>query len=75
MADTCTQLAGLNGGRIGDVARGIGGTLVSPPLNVSDVKRHFEDVKYLSQVVKLLRVVQHGVPTQPDNHSQTSRRR
>ena len=73
MADTCTQLAGLNGGRIGDVARGIGGTLVSPPLNVSDVKRCFEDVKCFSQVVEPLRVVQHGVPTKPNNHYQTSR--
>ena len=72
MVDTCTQLAGLNGGRIGDVARGIGGTLVSPLLNVSDVKRYFEYVKHLSQVVKLLlRVVQHGVPAQPNNYNQT----
>ena len=75
MADTCTQLAGLNGGRIGGIARGIGGTQVSPPLNVSDVKRYFEDVKYISQVVELLRVVQYGVPAQPNNHNQTSRRR
>ena len=62
MADTCTQLAGRNGGRIGDVARVIGGTLVSPPFNVSDVKRYFRDVKYILQVVELLRVVQLGVP-------------
>ena len=60
MADTCTQLAGPNGGRIGDVARGIGGPLVSPPLNVSDVKRYFGDVKQFPQVAELLRVVQHG---------------
>ena len=75
MVDTCTQLAGLSGGRVGDVARGIGGTLVSPPLNVSGVKRYFGDVKYLSQVVELLRVVQHGVPAKPSNNKQTSRRR
>ena len=62
MADTCTHLARLNGGRIGDVARGIGGTLVSPPLNVSDVNRYFGDVKKFPQVDDLLRVVQHGVP-------------
>ena len=29
MDDTCTQLDGLNGGRIGDTARGIGGTGVT----------------------------------------------
>ena len=73
MADTCTQQAGLNGGRIGDVARGIGGTLVSPPFNVSDVKRYLGDVKHSSQAVKLHRVVQHGVPAKPNNHKQTSR--
>ena len=64
MADTCTHLARLNGGRIGDVARGIGGTLVSPPLNVSDVKRYFGDVKKFPQVDDILRVVQHGVPAE-----------
>ena len=64
MADICTQLAGLSGGRIGDVARGIGGTLVSPPLNLSDVKRYFGDVKQFPQAAELLRVVQHGVPTE-----------
>ena len=64
MADTCTHLARLNGGRIGDVARGIGGTLVSPPLNVSDVKQYFGDVKELPQVDDLLRVLQHGVPAE-----------
>ena len=64
MADTCTHLARLNGGRIGDVARGIGGTLVSPPLNVSDVQRYFGDVEKFPQVDDLLRVLQHGVPAE-----------
>ena len=75
IVDTCTQLAGLNGGRIGDIARGTGGTLVSPLMTVSDVKRYFGDVKRFSQVVELLRVVQHGVPAKPNNHKQTLRRR
>ena len=64
MAGTCTQLARLNGGRIGDIARRIGGTLVSPPLNVRDVKRHFGDVKRFPQVAELIRVVQRGVSTE-----------
>ena len=45
MARTGTELVLLNGGRVGDVATGIGGTLVLPPLNVDDVKHHFEEVK------------------------------
>ena len=45
MARTGTELVLLNDGRVGDVATGIGGTLVLPPLNVDDVKHHFEEVK------------------------------
>ena len=45
MARTDTELVLLNDGRVGDVATGIGGTLVLPPLNVDDVKHHFEEVK------------------------------
>ena len=44
-ARTGTELVLLNDGRVGDVATGIGGTLVLPPLNVDDVKHHFEEVK------------------------------
>ena len=45
MARTGTELVLLNDGRVGNVATGIGGTLVLPPLNVDDVKHHFEEVK------------------------------
>ena len=45
IARTGTELALHNDGRVGDVATGIGGTLVLPPLNVDDVKLHFEEVK------------------------------
>ena len=45
MAQTGTELVLHNNGRMGDVAIGIGGTLVLPPLNVDDVKHHFEEVK------------------------------
>lgn len=61
LAVTCATLARMNKGRNGDVARGIGGTLVSPPLNVSDVTRYFGDVKYFPHLDKLLRIVRHGV--------------
>ena len=45
IARTGTELALHNDGRVGDVTTGIGGTLVLPPLNVDDVKLHFEEVK------------------------------
>ena len=44
-ARTGTELVLLNDGRVGNVASGIGGTLVLPPLNVDDVKHHFGEVK------------------------------
>ena len=66
MADTCTHLARPNGGRTGDVARGIGGTLVSPLLNVSDVKRYFRGVKKFPQLAELLRVVPETKQSQAD---------
>ena len=76
MTDTCTQLPGLNGGKIGDVARGLGGTLTAPPLNVSGIKRYFGGrVKQVSQLVELLRAVEDGVPAKLNNNKQTSRRR
>ena len=45
MARTGTELVLINDGRVGDDATEIGGTLVLPPLNVDDVKHHFEEVK------------------------------
>lgn len=46
--DLITQLATIgtepfetNNGRVEDVARGLGGTLASPPLNVIDVQQYF----------------------------------
>ena len=45
MAQTGTELVLLNDGSVGNVTTGIGGTLLLPPLNVNDVKHHFEDVK------------------------------
>ena len=45
MTRTGTELVLFKDGRVGDVATGTGGTLVLPPLNVDDVKHHFEEVK------------------------------
>ena len=45
MARTGIELVLLDDGRVGDVATGIDGTLVLPPLNADDVKHHFGEVK------------------------------
>ena len=57
-----TELVLLNDGRVGDVATGIGGTLVLPPLNVDDVKHHFGEVKRFPGISDLVEVIKHRVP-------------
>ena len=62
MAQTGTELILLNGCRVGDVAKGIGGTLVLPPLNVDDAKHHFGEVKEFPGISDLVENIKHGVP-------------
>ena len=45
-----------------DVATGISGTLVLPPLNVDDVKYHFEEVKGFPGISDLKEIIENGVP-------------
>ena len=42
MTETGTALLHVSDGQVGNVAVGIGGTLVSPPLSVSQVEHYFE---------------------------------
>ena len=62
MAETCTELLHVREGRVGNVAVGIGGTLVSPPLSVDQVKRYVEDVKRFPETNDLIDIFQNGVP-------------
>ena len=62
MARTGTELVLLDDGRVGDVATGIGGTLVLPSLNVDDVKHHFGEVKGFPGILDLAKMIKHGVP-------------
>jgi len=62
LATIGTELLKTNNGSIGDVAKGIGGTLVSPPLNVSDVKHYFGVVKKFPMISELLHIIEKGVP-------------
>ena len=45
LANTFTQIVRLHGGKLEDVAKGIGGTLVSPPLDVRGVEQYFVNVE------------------------------
>ena len=62
MARTGTGLVLLNDRRVGDVATGLGGTLVLPPLSVNDVKHHFGNVKGFPGISVLVDLIKHGVP-------------
>ena len=62
MARTGTELVLLNDGRVGDVATGLGGTLVLPPLNVYDVKHYFGKVKGFPGISNLVKIIKHDVP-------------
>ena len=66
MADTGSAMLKLHEGRRGDVVRGIGGTLVSPQLELSDVQEYFGDIEGFPEIEKLLEIVGGGAsaPTQ-----------
>ena len=57
-----TKLVLLNDGWVGDVATGISGTLVLPPLKVDDVKHHLGEVKGFPGISDLVEIIEHGVP-------------
>ena len=47
---------------MGGVVVGIGGTLVSPPLSVDQVKHYFGDVQGFPEIDELIDIIQYGVP-------------
>ena len=47
---------------MGNVAVGIGGTLVSPPLSVDQLKGYFGDVKAFPEIGELIDIIQDNVP-------------
>ena len=61
MATIGTELLLRNNGSIQGVPKGIGGTLVSPPLNVSDVQHYFGVVKKKNLIAELLQIIEKGV--------------
>ena len=62
MARTGTGLVLLNDGRVGDVATGLSGTLVLPPLNADDVKHHFGEVMEFPGISDLVKIIEQVVP-------------
>ena len=62
MAETCTELLHVSDGRVGEVAVGLGGTLVSPPLSVDHVEHYFGEVKGFPAITELIDIMKNGVP-------------
>ena len=61
MVETGTELLHVRDGKVGNVAIGIGGTLVSPPLSVSQVEHYFGDIKGIPAITELVHI-KNGVP-------------
>ncbi|CAB1098304.1 unnamed protein product [Ectocarpus sp. CCAP 1310/34] len=62
LAKTGSMLLKTNDGKLGDVARAIGGTLVSPPLDLSDLEQHFPTKKRFPDLTNLIDIIDNGVP-------------
>lgn len=62
LAETCTSLMFENTGRVGDVARALGGSMVKPPVDPFDIGRYFGDLKGFPQINELITIVSGGEP-------------
>ena len=51
-----------NRGRVGDVARSLGGILVTPPVDPDYIRRHFGEFKRFPKIDELITIVPGGVP-------------
>ena len=61
MAETGTELLHVGDGTVENVAVGIGGTSVSPPLSVSQVEHYFGHIKGFPAITELVDI-KNGVP-------------
>ena len=66
MAETGTELSHVCAGKVGDVAVGLGGTLVSPPFAVDHVEHYFDEVKDFPGMKKLIDIMKNGVPVKTE---------
>ena len=54
LANTCSQLVRMNGGKLGDAAEGIDGALVSPPLDVRGVELYIGKLNAFRPMITFL---------------------
>ena len=51
-----------NRGRVGDVARSLGGILMTPPVDPDYIRRYFGEIKGFPKLAELITIVSGGVP-------------
>ena len=62
LADICTTLSRQYHGAVGDVARALGGALVAPPIDATNIRQYFGDLKGFGAINDLITIVTRGVP-------------
>ena len=61
LADIGTNLMRQYSGAAGDVAKALGGSLVSPPVDAAHIQRYFGDEKGFGVIDELVTIVTKGV--------------
>ena len=74
MVETGTELLHVRDGKVGNVAIGIGGTLVSPPLSVSQVEHYFGNIKGFPAITELVDIIKNGVPVKRQSLTSTQQK-
>ena len=62
LAEIFTSMMRDNRGRVGDVARSLGGILVTPPVDPDYIRRYFGELKGFPKIDELVTIVSGGVP-------------
>ena len=62
VAEICTSMMRDNRGRVGDVARSLGGIMVTPPVDPDYIRRYFGELKGFPKIDELITIVSGGVP-------------
>ena len=62
LAEICTSMTRDSRSRVGDVARSLGGILVTPPINPDQIRRYFGELKGFPRIDELITIVSGSVP-------------
>ena len=62
LAEICTSMMRDNRSRVGDVARPLGGILVTPPVDPDYIRRYVGKIKGFPKIDELITIVSGGVP-------------